>query len=123
MNIAYLTASPAKNVFLVTGETLYLGLTPKNIAKGFIWSLAITSMHYAGIGALNIPSGYYTLDYAWVVLSGMISWIVCVVGCILMSRMETHLGQQFLFSVAATAGVTSMHFTGKIIAREFETIN
>jgi NO-binding membrane sensor protein with MHYT domain len=123
VNIAYLSASPAKNVFLVTGETLFLGLTPKNIAKGFVWSLAITSMHYAGIGALNIPSGYYTLNYAWVVLSGMISWLVCVVGCILMSQMETHLGQQFLFSVAATAGVTSMHFTGKLIPQSFETIN
>ncbi len=123
VNFAYLTASPAKNVFLVTGETLYLGLTPKNIMKGFVWSLAITSMHYAGIGALNIPNGYYTLNYAWVVLSAMISWLVCVVGCILMSKMETHLGQQFLFSVAATAGVTSMHFTGKVILREFEKIN
>jgi hypothetical protein len=114
VNIAYLTASPAKNIFLVTGETVYLGLTPKNITKGFAWSLAITSMHYAGIGALNIPSGYYTLNYSWVALSAMISWLVCVVGCILMSHMETHLGQQFLFSIAATAGVTSMHFTGKL---------
>jgi NO-binding membrane sensor protein with MHYT domain len=113
VNIAYLTTSPAKNVFLLTGETLYRGSTLKNIAKGFVWSLAITSMHYAGIGALSIPEGYCTLNYTFVALSGTISWIVCVVGCILMSHMETHLGQQFLFSIAATTGVTAMHFTGK----------
>ena len=113
VNIAYLTTSPAKNVFLLTGETLYLGCTLKNIAKGFVWSLAISSMHYAGIRALSIPDGYCTLNYAFVALSGIISWVVCIVGCILMSQMETHLGQQFLFSVAATTGVAAMHFTGK----------
>jgi len=113
VNIAYLTTSPAKNIFFLTGETLYLGCTWKNIAKGFVWSLAITSMHYAGINALSIPSGYCTLNYALVALSGIISWLVCIVGCILMSQMETHLGQQFLFSIAATTGVAAMHFTGK----------
>jgi len=70
-------------------------------------------MHYAGINALSIPSGYCTLNYALVALSGIISWLVCIVGCILMSQMETHLGQQFLFSIAATTGVAAMHFTGK----------
>jgi hypothetical protein len=113
VNIAYRSTTPAKNIFITTGEALYLGFTLKNIAKGFLWSLAITSMHYAGIAALSIPSGYYTLNYILVVLSGIISWLVCVVGCILMSQMETHLGQQFLFSIAATFGVASMHFTGK----------
>jgi NO-binding membrane sensor protein with MHYT domain len=113
VNIAYLTTSPAKNIFFLTGETLHLGCTWKNITKGFVWSLAITSMHYAGINALRIPSGYCTLNYAFVALSGVISWLVCIVGCILMSQMETHLGQQFLFSIAATTGVAAMHFTGK----------
>jgi NO-binding membrane sensor protein with MHYT domain len=117
VNIAYLTTTPAKNIFLLTGETLYLGCTRKNVVKAFVWSLAITSMHYAGIGALDIPDGYYTLNYGWVALSGIISWLVCVIGCILMSHMETHLGQQCLFSIAATAGVTSMHFTGKWFLR------
>jgi NO-binding membrane sensor protein with MHYT domain len=113
VNIAYRSTAPAKNIFIATGEALFLGFTIKNIAKGFLWSLAITSMHYAGIAALSIPSGYYTLNYFLVVLSGILSWLVCVVGCILMSQMETHLGQQFLFSIAATSGVTGMHFTGK----------
>ncbi len=113
MNIAYRSTAPAKNIFIWTGETLYRGCTRKNIAKGFLWSLAITTMHYAGLGALNIPSGYCTLNYALVVLSGIISWFVCIVGCILMSHMETHLDQQILFSITATTGVAAMHFTGE----------
>jgi NO-binding membrane sensor protein with MHYT domain len=119
VNLAYQSTTPAKNVFIATGEALYLGYTRKNIAKGFLWSLAITSMHYAGILALSIPSGYCTLNYIFVVLSAIISWVVCVVGCILMSHMETHLGQQFLFSVAATTGVAGMHFTGKPDEKDF----
>jgi NO-binding membrane sensor protein with MHYT domain len=39
--------------------------------------------------------------------------VVCVVGCIFMSQMETHLAQQFLFSFVATTGVAAMHFTGE----------
>jgi NO-binding membrane sensor protein with MHYT domain len=70
-------------------------------------------MHYAGLVALNIPSGYCTLNYALVLLSGIISWFVCIVGCILMSHMETHLDQQILFSITATTGVAAMHFTGE----------
>lgn len=113
INIAYLTTAPAKNVFIATGEVLQIGFTRKNIFKGFIWSLAITTMHYAGIIALSIPSGYCTFNYGLVALPGIISWVVCVVGCILMSHMETHPGKQILFSIAATTGVAGMHFTGK----------
>ena len=112
LNVAYRGASPAKNAFITTWEALYHGCTWKHAIKGFLWSLAITSMHYVGIAALRIPNGYFTLDPILVVLSGLISWAVCHVGCILMSKMETHLGQQFLFSSVATAGVAAMHFTG-----------
>ena len=112
VNIAYRSTSPAKNAFIATGESLYAGCTRKNIAKGFFWSLAITSMHYVGILALRIPDGYCTLNYWLVLLSGLISWCLCVVGCILMPQMESHLGQQFLFSVVASTGVAAMHFTG-----------
>ena len=112
LNIAYRGASPAKNAFIATGEALYNGCTWKHAIKGFLWSLAITSMHYVGIAALRIPNGHSTLDPIFVVLSGLISWAVCFIGCILMSQMETHLGQQFLFSVVATTGVAGMHFTG-----------
>ena len=43
MNLAYRSTKPAKNAFLATGEALYGGFTGKNITKGFLWSLAITS--------------------------------------------------------------------------------
>ena len=115
VNIAYRGTSPAKNAFIATGEALYAGCTIKNISKGFFWSLAITSMHYVGIAALRIPDGYFTLDPIFVVLSALISWIVCLVGCILMSRIETNLPQQCLFSVVASTGVAAMHFTGVYI--------
>ena len=110
--IAKLGASPAKNAFITTGEALYVGCTIKNIIKGFFWSLAITSMHYAGIAALRIPSGTFTLDPGLVVLSALISWLVCLVGCILMSQIESNLAQQLLFSIVASTGVAAMHFTG-----------
>ena len=112
INLAYRGTSPAKNAFIATGEALYAGCTRRNIAKGFLWSLAITSMHYVGIAALRIPQGDFTLEPPLVILSGLISWVVCVVGCILMSQIETHLAQQFLFAIVACIGVAAMHFTG-----------
>lgn len=99
------------------------GLSLRNIAKGFFWSLAITSMHYAGILALKIPDGYCRLDPGLVLLSGTISWVVCTVGCILMSQMESHLAQQILFAGVATTGVAAMHFTGMAAARFFSELD
>ena len=112
MNLAYRGTSPAKNAFIATGEALYAGCSWRNIIKGFLWSLAITSMHYVGIVALRIPQGDFTLEPLLVTLSALISWIVCLVGCILMSQIETHLTQQFLFAIVACLGVAAMHFTG-----------
>ena len=113
MHIAQRSTTPARNAFIMTGETLYSGCTIRNIVKGFLWSLAVTSMHYVGILALRIPSGHFTLNPWLVVLSGLISWTVCLIGVILMSRIESHLAQQFLFAVVASGGVAGMHFTGK----------
>ena len=112
MNFAHRSTAPASNAFRATGEALYLGCTPRNIIKAFSWSLAVSGMHYVGIAALQIPEGYYILSPSLVFLSGMISWIVCLVGVILMSQIETHLAQQFLFAVVASTGVAAMHFTG-----------
>ena len=112
MNLANRSTSPAKNAFIATGEALYSGCTVRNVLKGFLWSLAITSMHYAGIAALRIPSGSSTLEPVLVALSALISWVVCLVGCILMAQIETHFAQQFLFAVVACSGVAAMHFTG-----------
>lgn len=114
LNIAYQTTAPAKNVFVATGERLYSGCTIKNISKGFLWSLAITSMHYVGILALRVPQGYVIFNFGLVVLSALISWAVCLVGCILMSKIETHLTQKLLFAAVASTGVAAMHFTGRI---------
>lgn len=115
MNLAYRSTSPAKNAFITTGEALYAGCTWRNIIKGFLWSLAITSMHYVGIAALRIPQGDFTLKPPLVILSGLISWAVCLVGCVLMSQIETHLAQQFLFAFVACSGVAAMHFTGTFV--------
>ena len=112
VNMAYRSTAPAKNAFIVTGEALFAGCTLRNIVKGFFWSLAITSMHYVGIYALRIPKGHFTLNPPLVILSALISWIVCLIGCILMSQIETHFTQQFLFAAVACIGVAAMHFTG-----------
>lgn len=116
INIAQRSTAPARNAFIVTGEALYADCTCRNIVKGFLWSLAISGMHYVGIAALRIPNGYFTLNPFLVVLSGLISWAVCLVGVILISRIETHLAQQFLFSVVASTGVAAMHFTGMLVS-------
>ncbi|KAF2672878.1 hypothetical protein BT63DRAFT_421077 [Microthyrium microscopicum] len=112
---------PAKNAFIATAKLLYLGLTPRNIGKGFVWSLAITSMHYVGIFALKIPHGHYKINTGLLILSAINSWTVCSVGFILMSKMETHLPQQILFSVLATTGVAAMHFTGMAATSFYST--
>lgn len=113
MNLAYRKGTrPAQNLFVATAEALWKGLTLRNIVKGFLWSLAITSMHYVGIAALHVPNGHYKLQPGLVILSALISWVVCLVGVILMPQMETHLGQQVFFSAVASAGVAAMHFTG-----------
>lgn len=101
-----------RSVFLMAARVLHTGFTSGNILKGFFWSLAITTMHYVGISALEIPDGFYSLDPVLVTLSALISWIVCTVGCICMTQMETHLTQQVLFSMIAVAGVSAMHFIG-----------
>ena len=116
INLAYRGTSPAKNAFIATGEAIYVGFTRKNIIKGLLWSLAITSMHYVGVAALRIPNGHITLNVYLVILSAFISWVVCLIGRISMSRMETHFTQQVLFSIIAATGVAGMHFTGKSLS-------
>ncbi|EXJ59967.1 hypothetical protein A1O7_04115 [Cladophialophora yegresii CBS 114405] len=100
------------NVLVGTAYLLYRGATLRHFAKGFIWSLAITSMHYVGILALKIPQGHVTLQPFIVLLSASISWLVCTIGCILIPQIEINLSQQLMFSTVAAAGVAAMHFTG-----------
>ncbi|KAJ9651553.1 hypothetical protein H2198_009169 [Neophaeococcomyces mojaviensis] len=105
------------NPLLIMLTALWYGLNLSNITKGFFWSLAVTSMHYSGVMALKVPEGWCTLDPALVLLSAVISWVVCSVGCILMAQMETYLIQQILFAIVATIGVAAMHFTGMSATR------
>jgi NO-binding membrane sensor protein with MHYT domain len=83
--------------------------------------LTIVIVHYVGVIALQIPDGYFTLNIFLVILSGIISWVVCIIGCILMLQMETYLTQQFLFSAVATTGVAAMHFTGCHLPPHFQS--
>ncbi|KIW61292.1 hypothetical protein PV05_01431 [Exophiala xenobiotica] len=91
---------------------LYHGASPPKFVTGFVWSLAITSMHYVGVLAMKIPDGHFTLQPSIVVLSALISWLVCTTGCILIPQIEVNLTQQLVFSIVAAAGVAAMHFTG-----------
>lgn len=121
MSFAYRKGSvQTMNAFLATANILWNGLTFKSSMKGFLWSLAITSMHYVGIFSLQIPEGYVTLKPWLVLVSALISWVVCLVGVICMAEMEVRLSQQLLFSAVATAGVAGMHFTG-MVASEFKS--
>jgi hypothetical protein len=80
MGLIYRRSSkPAKNAFVATANMLYIGCTPRILGKGFIWSLAVTSMHYAGILGLQIPSGYVRFNPGLVFLSAIISWTVWLV--------------------------------------------
>lgn len=110
--VAKSTTTEATNVLVGTLKGIYLGATLRNFSRGFIWSLAITSMHYSGIRALRIPQGYFTLNPFAVLLSATISWLVCTLACILIPQIEVNLAQQLLFSVVAATGVAAMHFTG-----------
>jgi len=112
MGIVYRRGTSTGNAFVIIARALYNGCTVLNISKGFLWSISITSMHYVGIAGLRIPQGYCTLNPILVLVSALISWIVCLVGVVLMANMETQLAQQLLFSAVATIGVASMHFTG-----------
>ena len=122
MGLAYRRAPASTvNAFVATAKILYFGMTPRNILRGFLWSIAITSMHYTGIYGLRIPNGRIVLA-PWIVLaSALISWLVCTVGCICMAEMEAMLSQQLLFSVVATTGVAAMHFTGMRAATFWST--
>jgi hypothetical protein len=102
----------ASNTLVFAVQAILNGLTLANISKGFVWSIALTNMHFMGVKALDIPGGYVTLSPARLILCGFISWSVCCVGVILMAGMEVNLKQQILFSVVAATGVAAVHFSG-----------
>jgi NO-binding membrane sensor protein with MHYT domain len=109
------------NAFVATARTLSKGFTIRVVMEAFIWSMALTGMHYVGIFALRIPGGYIELNPAMVALSVFVDFTVCVVGCILFGEMETNLAQQLLFAAVATTGVAGLHFTGMAAATFYTT--
>jgi NO-binding membrane sensor protein with MHYT domain len=104
--------SPPSNTLLFAAYTILNGLTFVNVTKGFVWSIALTNMHFMGVKALVIPDGFVALSPARVILCALISWSVCCVGVILMAGMEVNIKQQVLFSVVAATGVAAVHFSG-----------
>jgi NO-binding membrane sensor protein with MHYT domain len=103
---------PASNTLLFAARAVYSDLTITNVTKGFVWSLALTNMHFMGVKALDIPGGFVALSPPRVVLCALISWSVCCVGVILMAGMEVNFKQQILFSIVAATGVAAVHFSG-----------
>jgi NO-binding membrane sensor protein with MHYT domain len=106
---------PTKNAFVATYEGILAGMSLKAVVMGLVWSLSLTCMHYGGLLAMNIPEGYLTFHAVLVVVSAIISWVVCTAGYIYMVNIEPHLSQQVLFSAVAASGIAAMHFTGEKI--------
>jgi NO-binding membrane sensor protein with MHYT domain len=104
--------NPPRNTLLFAAQTVLNGLTLVNVTKDFVWSIALTNMHFMGVKALDIPGGFVALSPARVILCALISWSVCCVGVILMAGMEVNIKQQVLFSVVAATGVAAVHFSG-----------
>lgn len=111
-NIVSARSAPTLNMLLITANTLLNGLTFANVVKGFVWSIALTNMHFMGVKAMDIPGGFVRLDPLRVMLCALISWSVCCVGVILMAGMEVNVKQQVVFSVVAATGVAAVHFSG-----------
>ena len=53
-----------------------------------------------------------TWDLSKVILSYLVAFTVCFVGCVAMVHMEVHFGRQVAFSTIAAVGCCSMHYTG-----------
>ncbi|KAK4164783.1 hypothetical protein QBC43DRAFT_317451 [Cladorrhinum sp. PSN259] len=104
--------APRQNAFVATYTGIIGGMSWKAVLMGLVWSLSLTCMHYGGLLAMRIPEGKLTFDPVLVVISAIISWVVCIAGYIYMVNIEPHLSQQVLFSAIAASGIATMHFTG-----------
>lgn len=102
-----------RNAFSATLNGLWAGFCLEAVLMGLLWSLSLTCMHYGGLFAMEIPEGYMSLNPLPVVISAVISWVVCIAGYIYMTNVEPFLSQQVLFSIVAAVGIATMHFTGK----------
>jgi NO-binding membrane sensor protein with MHYT domain len=105
--------APTQNAFTATYYGILGGMSWKAVIMGLIWSLSLTCMHYGGLLAMSIPDGRLTFNPVLVIISAIISWVVCIAGYIYMVNIEPHLSQQVLFSAIAASGIAAMHFTGE----------
>jgi NO-binding membrane sensor protein with MHYT domain len=103
--------APTQNAFTATYYGILGGMSWKAVIMGLIWSLSLTCMHYGGLLAMSIPDGRLTFNPVLVIISAIISWVVCIAGYIYMVNIEPHLSQQVLFSAIAASGIAAMHFT------------
>lgn len=67
-----------------------------------------------GMWAMRIPYGRIEWNWHVVVLSYVVAFSVCFVGCVAMLHMEVHFGRQVAFSTIAALGVCAMHYTGEL---------
>lgn len=105
--------APRRNAFVGTYQGIVAGMSWKAVGMGLVWSLSLTCMHYGGLLAMRVQEGWLTFDPVLVVVSAIISWVVCIAGYIYMVNIEPHLSQQALFSAIAASGIAAMHFTGE----------
>lgn len=61
---------------------------------------------------MELPQGRITWDLHIVALSYVVAFFMCFAGCMLMVHMDSHFGQQMIFSTTAAIGCCSMHYTG-----------
>lgn len=95
-------------------KTYYQSITFLVSVRAAIWGLAIVFMHYCGMWAMEIPEGRIAWDWKIVILSYLVAFSVCFVGCVAMVHMEVHFGRQVAFSTIAAVGTCSMHYTGAL---------
>ena len=114
-SMAYHGTAPKKNAVVAIYKGILGGMSWKAVVMGLVWSLSLTCMHYGGLLAMDIPGGHLNFNPVLVVISAIISWVVCTAGYIYMVNIEPHLSQQVLFSAVAASGIAAMHFTGEML--------
>ena len=93
-------------------KTYYSSISLLVALRAAVWGVAIVFMHYCGMWAMEIPDGRIAWNWGIVILSYVVAFTVCFVGCIAMVHMEVHFGRQVVFSTIASLGTCSMHYTG-----------
>jgi NO-binding membrane sensor protein with MHYT domain len=107
-----------QNAFVATFYGLRGGFSVEAVLMGLLWSSSLTCMHCGGLFAMQIPEGYMSLRPVPVIISAIISWVVCIAGYIYMTNLEPFFSQQILFSVVAGQLIFSLVFRATASALE-----